>query len=63
MRYAWIVEHRASYAIATMCDVLSVSRSGLYGAMQRARATTKARESRRFVARSAATVAATGAGG
>ncbi|MCO5102196.1 MAG: IS3 family transposase [Burkholderiaceae bacterium] len=49
MRYAWIVEHRASYAIATMCDVLSVSRSGLYGAMQRARATTKARDDARII--------------
>lgn len=39
MRYAWILEHRASYSIPMMCELLAVSRSGLYGAMQRARAT------------------------
>lgn len=50
MRYAWIVEHRASYSIPMMCELLAVSRSGLYGALQRARATpAKARDDARIV--------------
>ncbi|MCC7081594.1 MAG: IS3 family transposase [Burkholderiales bacterium] len=50
MRYAWIVEHRASYSIPMMCDLLSVSRSGLYGALQRAGAVAaKARDDERIV--------------
>jgi hypothetical protein len=30
VKYAWIVEHRASWPIAVMCDVLKVSGSGFY---------------------------------
>ena len=35
MRYAWIVEHRQVYSTAMMCDLLSVSRSGLHQAVTR----------------------------
>ena len=35
MRYAWIVEHREVYSTTMMCDLLSVSRSGLHQAVTR----------------------------
>ena len=28
MKYAWITQHRGSFPVAVMCDVLSVSSSG-----------------------------------
>ena len=36
MKYAWIEEHRQIYATTTMCELLSVSRSGLNAARGRA---------------------------
>lgn len=38
MKYAWIVANRERYSIPMMCDLLSVSRSGLYGALNRPKA-------------------------
>ena len=35
MKYAWILEHREVYSTTMMCEVLSVSRSGLYQAVAR----------------------------
>lgn len=35
MKYAWIHEHRGSYAIAIMCHVLEVSTSGYYESVGR----------------------------
>ena len=35
MKYAWIEKHRGTYATATMCELLSVSRSGLNAARGR----------------------------
>lgn len=35
MKYAWINEHRDSFPIAVMCDVLHVSTSGYYDSLQR----------------------------
>ena len=35
MKYAWITEHRDSFPIAIMCDVLRVSTSGYYDALER----------------------------
>ena len=35
MKYAWIVAHRESYSTPMMCELLEVSRSGLYQAMHR----------------------------
>jgi putative transposase len=35
VKYAWIVAHRESYSTPMMCDLLEVSRSGLYQAMHR----------------------------
>ena len=35
MKYAWITEHRDSFPIAVMCDVLRVSTSGYYDALER----------------------------
>lgn len=34
MKYAWIHEHRDSYPITVMCDVLCVSTSGYYDALE-----------------------------
>ena len=36
MRYAWIEKHRQIYSTTTMCELLSVSRSGLNAARERA---------------------------
>ena len=54
MKYAWITEHRDSFPVAVMCELLSVSRSGYYGSLdrplsQRAQRTVKIRESVRQV--------------
>ena len=35
MRYAWIMEHREMYSTPMMCDLLSVSRSGLHQSVTR----------------------------
>ena len=35
MRYAWILEHREMYSTPMMCDLLSVSRSGLHQSVTR----------------------------
>ena len=35
MRYACIIEHRDSFPIATMCELLQVSRSGYYDSLDR----------------------------
>ena len=35
MKYAWIKEHRDSFPIAIMCDVLQVSASGYYDSLMR----------------------------
>ena len=36
MKYAWIEKHRGTYATTTMCELRSVSRSGLNAARRRA---------------------------
>lgn len=35
MKYAWIREHRDSFPVAVMCELLGVSRSGYYAALER----------------------------
>ena len=35
MKYAWIEKHRGIYAMTMMCELLSVSRSGLNAARGR----------------------------
>ena len=35
MKYAWIEAHRETYSTPMMCELLSVSRSGLYQARRR----------------------------
>ncbi len=35
MKYAWITDHRDSFPVAVMCDVLNVSSSGYYGSIDR----------------------------
>lgn len=35
MKYAWIREHRDSFPVALMCEVLDVSKSGYYAAIDR----------------------------
>ena len=35
MKYAWIKEHRDSYPVAIMCDVLKASPSGYYASLDR----------------------------
>lgn len=35
MKYAWIHDHRDSFPVTVMCDVLNVSTSGYYDALQR----------------------------
>ena len=36
MKYAWIEQHRLTYSTTMMCELLSVSRSGLNAARERA---------------------------
>ena len=35
MKYAWITEHRDSFPVAFMCQVLHVSTSGYYASLDR----------------------------
>jgi putative transposase len=35
VKYAWITQHRGSFPVAVMCDVLNVSPSGYYDSMDR----------------------------
>lgn len=35
MKYAWITDHRDSFPLAVMCDVLNVSSSGYYDSIDR----------------------------
>ena len=35
MKHAWITQHRDSFPVALMCDVLDVSKSGYYAALER----------------------------
>ena len=35
MKYAWITQHRDSFPVAVMCQVLDVSRSGYYDSLER----------------------------
>jgi putative transposase len=54
MKYAWIIDHRDSFPVAVMCELLNVSRSGYYDWLdrplsQRAERTVKIRESVRQV--------------
>src|SRR5690606_29470272 len=35
MKYAWIREHRDSFPVLLMCDLLEVSRSGYYDSIDR----------------------------
>jgi putative transposase len=35
VKYAWIYEHRDSFPVSVMCDVLKVSRSGYYSSVDR----------------------------
>lgn len=35
MKYAWIADHRDSFPVAVMCDVLNVSASGYYDSLDR----------------------------
>ena len=35
MKYAWITQHRGSFPVAVMCDVLNVSASGYYDSIDR----------------------------
>jgi putative transposase len=35
VKYAWITQHRGSYPVAIMCDVLNVSPSGYYDSIDR----------------------------
>ena len=37
MKYAWITEHRDSFPVARMCQLLKVSRSGYYASVDRPR--------------------------
>lgn len=54
MKYAWIREHVDCFPVSLMCELLGVSRSGYYGAIdrpasQRAKRSTRIRESVRRV--------------
>jgi putative transposase len=35
MKYAWITEHRDSFSVAAMCQILQVSSSGYYDSLER----------------------------
>ena len=35
MKYVWITQHRDSFPVAVMCDVLRVSTSGYYASLDR----------------------------
>lgn len=49
MKYAWITQHRDSFAIAVMCDVLDVSTSGYYASIDR-KPSPRAQRSERIAA-------------
>ena len=57
MKYAWIVAHRERYSTPMMCELLAVSRSGLYQAMHRPEK-TKSMEAEQQVGRADPTCAA-----
>ena len=42
MKYAWIAQHRDSYSVSILCEVLDVSKSGYYAWPDRSR--TRRRE-------------------
>lgn len=44
MKYAWILGNRQTYSIPMMCELLGVSRSGLYAAASRQRSERRAEE-------------------
>lgn len=46
MKYAWIHQHRDSYPIAAMCEVLQVSKSGYYESRQRSKSQRTERHER-----------------
>lgn len=46
MKYAWIQEHRDSFPIAVMCDVLQVSASGYYDSLRREPSPRQQRQTR-----------------
>ena len=46
MKYVWIAEHRDSFPIVLMCDVLNVSTSGYYGSLGRAPSSRQERHER-----------------
>ena len=46
MKYAWIHEHRDSFPVAVMCDVLGVSASGYYASLDRAPSNRQQRQER-----------------
>ena len=46
MKYAWIAEHRDSFPVALMCEMLDVSASGFYESFQRAPGPRHARHAR-----------------
>lgn len=46
MKYVWITQHRDSFPIAVMCDVLQVSTAGYYGSLERPIAARAARQER-----------------
>ena len=47
MKYAWITQHRDSFPVAVMCDVLNVSASGYYDSIDR-RPSARARRHERI---------------
>lgn len=49
MKYAWIAAHRERYSIPMMCELLGVSRSGLYQAMRRSGKTDSSEAERQIV--------------
>ena len=49
MKYAWMVAHREKYSIPMMCELLAVSRSGLYQAMRRSGRTDRTEAEQRIV--------------
>lgn len=49
MKYAWIAAHRERYSIPMMCELLGVSRSGLYQAMGRSDRMHSAEAAQRIV--------------
>ena len=46
MKYAWITEHRDSFPVAVMCEVLDVSKSGYYSSLERPQSPREVRSAR-----------------